>query len=1141
MKHKHYTPADLGEILGIPLTYIRPVITDFHVGHGSLPNAIANDTTTHIYGVDNDKSAHIKSHPLYKTIQHGIIHHNIQDTVLYFNEVGCKFDLLTLNPPPGELWDYDGNTIESTHATIRMANDLLTKKGEALIVCHPQHYDAIADKHPEDLKHAWLVCTMPSFYKEDKPEQITVVYLAKKHKGKRKPDNHQIVTNSLVGIEGALIQHRLKRKTGIGYDYQSESGTNHRLFNVCKSEIDRIHHGKRSTPNISINPRGYLQIQLSSFQKNSLKIPNKIKQALTKLNNQHPYQCVLIKDVRNSIKSILNANQWSVCPQAATAIKKAIASYNNGRVSLTPLSPIQRLGWIDDEDTILCTKDFHTLVAGNRYEIKTSTVQFVKQQTRPCIHNGRRIKENVEVSGHDLRIVIKGHNKDETYEFRHNPDKSQSNNYDLNALVDHFEMPDVPDVSQAYPELYKDNLAKLDTLLLPPYKFKNFQREDIARAACVDGMIFGHVQGLGKSLAAFAFPALKDAKRTLIVAPGGLVKQFRETAAKFYGKPLPVLRDITDLKKWGLDKPAKASMATQYYITTYEALTRNGADEWQPEKDSDGNPIMKANDKKRIIEYRTWAKNKALARLTGKKYDPSEAFTSIGVTHNGITCLWQPSMASMLAIYEGQGAGFDCLVLDEATRLQSTTAKIACGIRKLNPAYRMVMTGTPIKNKVDSIFHLLHYAAGGHPTPTAQFPFTNDSESKARFANLHLEHDRFLTREEHKKQQAISSGKRPKNDKVIKRSSRICNIHHLWKIVAPTILRRRKDDCGEDIVERTFRPIICKPGQSQLEVYGHHLKFPPVAPKNSPTSKLGGRASMGMQLNNLRQIALCPDDPELGRVVNASHQNLKKSWTPWTPKLSATITLISKLIAQGEQVIIGSPFRHFNKTLYDLLEEAQVPTLLLDGQTSPANRGLQINQFKNKVYPVLLAGVKAMGEGYSLECCSHLILPSLSWAYDENDQFIDRIWRLNSEKPVTIYPIITECTIDELMSSTYEDKKDSAQLALDARVLTEQVDDIDPEILLADAYDKYQSNPESIPEQTLEDGWPALRKSLTVGARLYREFHPPIINAQVTEEDIINARNGLSASTPAQDFAIQQARNKANLQAKLKEMKKRKS
>ncbi len=1144
-KPKYYTPHDYGEAVAAPLTHIRPGIADLHIGDGSLANAIANDTTSYILGIDIDPKAHIKTHPdpKLKNIRHKTINHDVCDTVTYLKDTSTKFDLLALNPPTGETWTINGKSYDSIRATILTANSLLTRRGEALIICPTDEYNKIVTKHLSDFKHAWLTCKMPSFYDEPTPKSITCIYLAKWHNNENKPPPSYSITATVpedISYELYQITQTLRANHEGISDIMLRCHDTEKKFKACKDEIARRLHNKKSTPNISIDARGYIVTHLTSYQQHSKSLSSQQKNALTQFHNRHPYQCVLAKDIRQSITKIIQNPRWTFCKNSVREIKKAINSYSNGRISLTPLTPIQCLGWIDEQDTVKCTADLGIFKAGNEYKVSTETVQFMKQQTRPCIVNGKRTKETVEVNGHDLNITITCPIYDESSHFRHNPDTNEANNYDLNTLVNHFEMPNVQDVSQAKPALYKANLKKLETMLVAPYKLKNFQKEDIARAGCVDGLIFGHVQGLGKSLAAFAFPALKEAKRTIIVAPGGLIKQFRETAAKFYGKPLPVIKTIDDLKKWNLHKPANPKMASQYFITTYEALTRNGADEWQPEKDSDGNPIMKANDKKRIVTYTTWAKQTAIARLTGKTYDPSESFLSIGKTNNGITCIWKPSMASMLAIYQGQGAGIDCIVLDEATRLQSSTAKIACGIRKVNPPYRLVMTGTPIKNKVDSMFHLLHYAAGGHTAPTAQFPFTNDLESKARFANLHLEHDRYVTREQAKKIDNLNQGKKSGNQKVIKRSSRICNIHHLWKLVAPTILRRRKDDCGEDIVERTFRPIICKPGQAQLEVYGHHLEFPPIAPKDSPTTRLGGRASKGMQLNNLRQIALCPDDPELGRVINSSHKQVKKSWTPWTPKLSSTITLISKLLSQGEQVIVGSPFRHFNETLYKFLEEAKVPTLLLDGQTSPAQRGIQVNQFKDKTYPVLLAGVKAMGEGYSLECCSHLILPSLSWAYDENDQFIDRIWRLNSKKPVTIYPIITEASIDELMSSTYEDKKDSAQLALDARVLTEQVDDIDPDILLADAYDKYQANQDSIPEQTLEDGWPQLRKTLTTGVRLYREFHPPITNNQVTAEEITNAQQNLHTNDPAKAFAIQQARNKASLLAKIKEAKKRK-
>jgi len=1147
---QYLTPYDWAEALAIPLTYTRPVIADLHCGNGSLVSAAANDTTLHLLGHDIDPAARIPKHPLYPTIKRTTIHHDITDTFNLLTDTQSKFDLLTLNPPFSLRWKLDdipsirgrlkGKHIDSTHATIRMANSLMTNRGEALIICNANAYQRILKANPSDLKHAWLTVTLPSFFPGvSKSLEVTAIYLAKWHTNKDKamiPASH-VTPASPNELTHQMVKARKAarpRHAGLT-DVMQRYPDTMRTFNAVHEEIKRTHHNAKSTPNITLDGNGNLHTRLTSYQRHSITITPEQAHAIQKINGAHPYQLVLQKNSRNAIHRLINSGIWTICPTAKKVITQAIKSYSQGRTTLTPLSTIQCLGWIDEEDTILCKKDLPPFKAGTEYPIDTTTVEFLKKEKRPCILNGKRTTEEIEVNGNDLKITITEPASKSSHSFMHIPDRSGSSKkaLTLDTLEEHFIIPTVPDVEQANPKLYKAHLKTLKTILRPPYQFKKFQAEDIARAACVDGLIFGHEQGLGKSLAAFAFPAIKGAKRTLIVAPGGLLKQFRETASEFFGKPLPVIHNITDLKKWKIHLPAKDSGSTQYFITTYEALTRNGGDEWQPEKNSKGEPIIKANDRKRIIEYTTWAQQTAIARLTGQPFDPSESFTSIGNTINGITCLWKPTMASMLAIYEGQGAGFDSIALDESTRLQSTTSKLACGIRKLNPAYRILLTGTPIKNKVDSIFHLLHWAAGGHDVPTSTFPFTADSESKERFANLYLENDRFVTREERRKYEEKQQGKKISKNEITKRSSRICNIHHLWKLIAPMVIRRRKDNCGEDIVERTIRPITVKPGAAQLSVYGHHLENRPVAPKGDPTKRLCGRTAKGVQIGILRKVALCPDDPELKNIINASHVDLKRSWTPWTPKLSATLSLISKLLSQGEQVIIGSPFRHFNVTLHNFLVEARVPSLLLDGETSPAKRSLLVNQFKNKVIPVIVAGIKAMGEGHSLQCCSHLILPSLSWAYDENDQFIDRVWRLNSTKPVTIYPIVTECTIDELMQSTYADKKDSAQLALDARVLTEQVDDINPDILLADAYDKYRSNSESIPEETLEDGWPQLRKSLTIGTRLYREFHPPITRHQVSKEDVINARNALT-NDPAQDFAITQARNKAKLIAKMK-------
>jgi hypothetical protein len=51
--------------------------------------------------------------------------------------------------------------------------------------------------------------------------------------------------------------------------------------------------------------------------------------------------------------------------------------------------------------------------------------------------------------------------------------------------------------------------------------------------------------------------------------------------------------------------------------------------------------------------------------------------------------------------------------------------------------------------------------------------------------------------------------------------------------------------------------------------------------------------------------------------------------------------------------------------------------VLLDGTTSAKRRGDFAAAFKQNHYSVMVAGLNAMGEGHSFECCSNLILPSL--------------------------------------------------------------------------------------------------------------------------------------------------------------------
>lgn len=69
-------------------------------------------------------------------------------------------------------------------------------------------------------------------------------------------------------------------------------------------------------------------------------------------------------------------------------------------------------------------------------------------------------------------------------------------------------------------------------------KLLPFQRRDFAAAALRDGVILSLEQGLGKSFAAFTIPFIWRSPRVLLVAPGDLHNQLKQTAARFFGLAL---------------------------------------------------------------------------------------------------------------------------------------------------------------------------------------------------------------------------------------------------------------------------------------------------------------------------------------------------------------------------------------------------------------------------------------------------------------------------------------------------------------------------------------------------------------------------------------------------------------------------
>lgn len=433
-------------------------------------------------------------------------------------------------------------------------------------------------------------------------------------------------------------------------------------------------------------------------------------------------------------------------------------------------------------------------------------------------------------------------------------------------------------------------------------------------------------------------------------------------------------------------------------------------------------------------------------------------------------CVLSPSLADLCQDC------FAAVIVDEGTRMKGgETTEIATGVLQMNSPHRLVLTATPIKNRVPDVFWLAWWACGGQEEGHARWPYA--ITDKEEFAATFCVSERNLTRQEKEKR---TGGKR----RFVKLTPQVCNIHRIWKLMAPIILRRRKKDIGEQIVQKNRHVYRVPMGTRQAQLYKNYLDWTPVDKNGMP--------AIGVRLQALRMVAAAPNSSLLPLGHGPSY----------IPKLAAALTLIDQILRRGEQAMIFSPFHDPLDTLSVRLHDAGVRHFVLDGRTSQAQRGKIASVFKQGQaggIPILLAGIECMAEGHSFHLCNNEILLSYPWALDKVVQAEDRSHRLNSRNDLNVYRLICDGSIDRKMESQIEEKADAAELVLDGHLLGEMGTELNLAELLDIAAKEFDEATKTIDESVLESEWPALRDRLREAFGLWQESQPECANVQTAQ------------------------------------------
>jgi hypothetical protein len=1120
-------------------------------------------------------------------------------------------------------------TIDSTLATAMIALDRLNNRGEFFLICNqstavrhfgppdfvapPRSFSGTTERILPDCgggelrKHIWLWVTLPAgiFANVHHDFETAVLYFARDHENRGQAPLHLVSTSPDPAAITQMLRPWQSRRQLIRHgnslwrvsDFDKATIAN---FDAAKQEYAAQHRTTRAQEfNIWLS-EGRIRRHLTPFQHFSKRIPKDLIASLNDLDNRTPMELVVQKETRVALQRAVRSTFWSVDPALIAAVDAAVSGYNANRAPFYPLSDVQRLGFLDETDQIQFGKlGIEGFQVGEFYPITCSTC--------PTERDGSRInimgeEEMVTYHGQDLVVKIQDANE-EWHAFTTEPDvtdipKGIAARHSMASLVEHFIIPEVHDVAITQSERYLRNVAKIEAIEeavrkgcrpdttertaatsaavnrnqgvsntgkapMPEFSCRHYQRDDLARFAVHDGGILGWDPGLGKTLGMGIYPQIKDARRVLIVAPDSLHQQIIDDLFNLLGLEVHLLRNQEDyfsdktLQQAAMDLiNGVESEARGWWITSYTQLGMNGGDQWEDKETDEGARYVT----RKIMDM----------RQKHERFAPEHDF-GCGLLNKAKTvrCLYRPTLATLTAEL------FDCVQVDEGVRLKGDHSYISTGVRQMRPKYRAVMTGTPIKNRLDDIFWLCHWAAGGNEEACSRWPYPNTVEAKNEFADQHM-----LIEENHTK--AEREYERTGNKRRFeKRTAQLTNVHRLWKLLCNVVIRRRKDDIGEDIVPKTVVPITIPPGTAQQAVYAFHLANPPEFRKDG--QEMNKIAAIVTQLQMLRQAALCPDSPNLsadqmslhrirmallaekekgttstgpfdakatsraiktatladrpgtegeGAVALAMVEKMlagtaridlaavleaapslrtklqalagvdqstgrmpknARSWTDHNPKQTAILKLIEELLSKGEQVVIMSPFQHFSESLHKRLVQASVSVCLLDGNTSPSKRGQLSKAFKRFKYSVMIGGIQSMGEGHSWDQCSNLIMPSLEWAFDKNRQAEDRVHRLTSKKPVTIYTMVTTNSVDQRLYSLYMEKSDSSHLALDGKLFADRTEEVSLGQLLNEAAASFDAGAATISELELEKEWEnALKHKLRLACQRFGEWHPPI-------------------------------------------------
>jgi superfamily II DNA or RNA helicase len=345
--------------------------------------------------------------------------------------------------------------------------------------------------------------------------------------------------------------------------------------------------------------------------------------------------------------------------------------------------------------------------------------------------------------------------------------------------------------------------------------------------------------------------------------------------------------------------------------------------------------------------------------------------------------LQQDDVGEMLAKIEWQ-----TIVLDEAQSIKNFATKRSQAAMNLQGEFKLIVTGTPIENHLGELWNLFRFINPGLLGSLDSF--------NQRFTNS-IERDG-------------------------ERNAR----HQLKKLIQPFILRRLKSQVLSELPSRTEITLQVELSKEEMAFY-EALRQQAIFKLTDSDAPAGQKHLQVLaEIMKLRQACCNPKLVTTDIAIPSA-------------KLQLFGEVLTELLENKHKALVFSQFVGHLHLIRDYLESQSIAYQYLDGSTSARDRKLRVDAFQAGQGDVFLISLKAGGTGLNLTAADYVIHMDPWWNPAVEDQASDRTHRIGQQRPVTIYRLVAQHTIEEKIVDLHKHKRDLADSLLEGADVSAKV------------------------------------------------------------------------------------------------------